>query len=414
MNRNAVPDRVSTGRLPSALLVIVVLAFAAYVYVTNNRSDPSVVTTEPANSPSSRPGFIPTANVDVIPQQSVHTIGHVATGDTGGHVVTGNTAGLYGGTQTNTCDAAGIGVFLDGHPALAGAWAQTLRIQQSDIHPFLASLTPLTLRTDTAVTNHGYANGVATPFQSVLQAGTAVLVDAEGLPRVRCRCGNPLQTPAPRVNIQYEGATWKGFEPESVTTVAPAAKQVTQFVVVKIDNTVVVQPRGTDGDADTAADQVTTQSVSTNYEVNGSSAGTAGPLGSDSTPALLTSGEPGAATNSGETASSTASSVTSGTADPTAVETTANTSASTDTGSPAPGATTDTGNAQETNGQTAGPGDGTAPTGNPGPGNPGPGNPEPDNAQPGNQHSEPPASDGGEGASPNDSDGGGSAQNSGG
>jgi hypothetical protein len=38
-------------------------------------------------------------------------------------------------------------------------------------------------------------NGRATSFGSVLQAGTAVLVDKYGHPVARCRCGNPLTEP---------------------------------------------------------------------------------------------------------------------------------------------------------------------------------------------------------------------------
>ena len=101
-----------------------------------------------------------------------------------------------------------------------------LRISPADIGPFLDTLTALTLRTDTAVTNHGFRNGVADSFPSVLQAGTAVLVDAEGLPRVRCFCGNPLQTPVPLDNVRFEGRPWTGFEPESVTVIGRAPREV--------------------------------------------------------------------------------------------------------------------------------------------------------------------------------------------
>ena len=41
------------------------------------------------------------------------------------------------------------------------------------------------LRADTAVTNHGFRDGQATELHSVLQAGTAVLVDDQGQPVAR-------------------------------------------------------------------------------------------------------------------------------------------------------------------------------------------------------------------------------------
>ena len=65
------------------------------------------------------------------------------------------------------------------------------------------------------VTNYGYSNGVATPRQAVLQAGTGVLVDSTGQPVVRCACGNPLTAPA-AINLpaaQFQGARWDTFNP---------------------------------------------------------------------------------------------------------------------------------------------------------------------------------------------------------
>jgi len=114
MKRHASSDLALTGRLSTVLLVVVVLAFAGYVYMTNNdKAEASVVTTEPVNAESPRPAFIPVANVaDVAPQESMHPIGHVVSGDM---------VGLYGGTQTNTCDTAKIGTFLDANPQLANA-----------------------------------------------------------------------------------------------------------------------------------------------------------------------------------------------------------------------------------------------------------------------------------------------------
>ncbi|PZT71125.1 hypothetical protein DN402_02310 [Streptomyces sp. SW4] len=48
------------------------------------------------------------------------------------------------------------------------------------------------LRADTRVTGHGLRGGRPVGGQAVLQAGTAVLVDDRGVPRVRCAGGNPL------------------------------------------------------------------------------------------------------------------------------------------------------------------------------------------------------------------------------
>jgi hypothetical protein len=108
-----------------------------------------------------------------------------------------------------------------------------MNLPPDQVRPFLTSLTPVTLRTDTVVTNHGFTNGVARPFQSVLQAGTAVLVDPQGLPRVRCYCGNPLGVPDQPTAARYTGAAWNGFSGDAVAVVAKAPTEVRDFVVVK-------------------------------------------------------------------------------------------------------------------------------------------------------------------------------------
>jgi hypothetical protein len=100
---------------------------------------------------------------------------------------------------------------------------------------YLGSLTPVVLVHDTVVTNHGFAGGAATAFGSVLQAGTAVLVDATGLPVVRCACGNPLTAP-PRFDLSaadVQGTRWDGYDPAGTLTVVPGSA-VAQFVVVDV------------------------------------------------------------------------------------------------------------------------------------------------------------------------------------
>ncbi|MDQ4005876.1 MAG: hypothetical protein M3135_06200, partial [Actinomycetota bacterium] len=119
-----------------------------------------------------------------------------------------DTVGLYGGSlRYSRCARGRLVDFLESSPAKARAWIDVLnsdptlswsrgnRLSVADIRPYVFELTPVVLRTDTWVTNHGYSGGRATAIQSVLQAGTAVLVDAYGVPRVKCYCGNPLLPP---------------------------------------------------------------------------------------------------------------------------------------------------------------------------------------------------------------------------
>lgn len=106
------------------------------------------------------------------------------------------TPGLYGGTLDNSsCDPRAIVSFLRVHPDKAKAWASVQGITPSDIPAYVAALTPLILRADTPVTNHGFSNGSAPTVYSVLEPGTAVLVDKSGFPRVICYCGNPVIPP---------------------------------------------------------------------------------------------------------------------------------------------------------------------------------------------------------------------------
>lgn len=173
--------------------------------------------------------------------------------------VSGDTAGLYGGSGAEGCDPAGMATYLETHPDRGQAWAAAQAIRPDGIRSYLSTLTPVVLRTDTAVTNHGFRYGRATPFQSVLQAGTAVLVDDRGVPRVRCSCGNPLGTPAARYGagapVSYVGKPWPGLAGRPVTVVRPAPQVVQRFVVVVQQNTAVVveRPRATHGEEDQPA-----------------------------------------------------------------------------------------------------------------------------------------------------------------
>lgn len=116
--------------------------------------------------------------------------------------------GLFGGTRDNgKCSPAALVAFLETNPDKAAAWAAaldsdpTLRwsggdsLAVGDIKAYVAGLTPRILAADTRVTNNGFKDGRATPRQSLLKKGTAVLVDDRGVPRVRCFCGNPLLPP---------------------------------------------------------------------------------------------------------------------------------------------------------------------------------------------------------------------------
>jgi hypothetical protein len=166
--------------------------------------------------------------------------------------------GLYGGSGDNAvCDPAALASFLATDDAKASAWAKVLGISVAEIPTYIATLTPVLLRTDTAVTNHGFKNGAATSIPAVLQAGTAVLVDDHGVPVVKCGCGNPLTAAPSTDGASFTGTTWKNFEADTVTTVEPTPEPVAALVIANPGGTGVVRPIGTIGDRDTPFDPAT-------------------------------------------------------------------------------------------------------------------------------------------------------------
>jgi tRNA A-37 threonylcarbamoyl transferase component Bud32 len=249
----APPEAVAETRrrrmVPPGLIVLAVLALAVVgvgtgilMRSTPNSAAAAVIRKEPVQTPGDNPFMPPvgTDQPDVRPPPK-----------SGGTFV-GDTSGLYGGSLNNAvCDPNAMVAFLRQHPDKADAWAGVEGIKRADIPAYVAELTPMILRSDTAVTNHGFADGIATTVNSVLQAGTAVLVDKYGVPRVRCYCGNPL-TPAVAVESPtYIGPTWAAFSPSSVTVIEPAPAAVNEFILVEpATNEVISRPRGSSGEQD--------------------------------------------------------------------------------------------------------------------------------------------------------------------
>ncbi|MFE1558562.1 DUF6777 domain-containing protein [Streptomyces sp. NPDC058734] len=163
------------------------------------------------------------------------------------------TPGLYGGTnRLGSCDVERQVAFLTSDAAKASSFAQAAGIEQEKIPEFLRALTPVVLRADTRVTNHGFRDGRAEGYQSVLQAGTAVLVDDHGMPRVRCGCGNPLAAPrSAKGNPVLKGDQWNGYQPTQVIVIEPTIQVIKRLVIVNVaDNTWIERKAGDDGAQD--------------------------------------------------------------------------------------------------------------------------------------------------------------------
>ncbi|MER6124557.1 DUF6777 domain-containing protein [Streptomyces sp. NPDC001795] len=177
-----------------------------------------------------------------------------------GGLQAGNTPGLYGGSRKPTiCDVKRLKEFLTDprNDPKAKVWAQVEGIKQAEIPDYLDRLTPVLLRHDTLVENHDYKKGEATPFNSLLQAGIAVLVDAQGQPTVKCSCGNPLrpfQGDTTRISVKFEEGNkkWAGYDRASVVAVKPAPRQLTRLALVDVDDPHrgIDRPVGTTGGHD--------------------------------------------------------------------------------------------------------------------------------------------------------------------
>ncbi|WDO04676.1 hypothetical protein ME763_02935 [Streptomyces murinus] len=142
--------------------------------------------------------------------------------------LSGGTPGLYSGSvRVSGCDIERQIAGLTADSARGDAFAHVAGVSPADLPGYLRALTPVLLRADTRVTNHGYQGGQTAGYQAVLQAGTAVLVDNRGVPRVRCACGNPLRPPEEaRGGVGARGTAWSGYRPNQVVVVTPAPQTI--------------------------------------------------------------------------------------------------------------------------------------------------------------------------------------------
>lgn len=286
----AAPAGRSGGARRWLLIVVAIVvagALAAAIVIVVSGGDDAASATEVRLEPidSATDPFAPSGSVGRdVAVTAVETNGPTA--------VEGGRVGLYGGTMSATqCDREQLVTFLQENPDKGSAWAAVVGITPEQIPTYVGTLTPVLLRSDTLVTNHGFADGRATATQSVLQAGTAVLVDPYGQPVTKCYCGNPLQPPVftppgtptttttydPTTTTRpetttttydgtttttwyetpptYEGPTWPGWTGTSVTVITVEVTVVEVFVVVDVETGEAFnRPAGTDGSADAPVD----------------------------------------------------------------------------------------------------------------------------------------------------------------
>ncbi|MER5937669.1 DUF6777 domain-containing protein [Streptomyces sp. NPDC001928] len=160
----------------------------------------------------------------------------------------GSEQGLYGGSAAiDVCDPDLLIDFLlrAGNGKKKAAWAKALGVgaKNKNVRKFVKSLTEVVLANDTLVANHGFKKGRANRYDAVLEAGTAVLVDVFGVPRVKCNCGNPLAVSEHEpgdVKVEFKGKgkgnkEWK-VKKDQVVRVEKAEQPQKSLTVVDVEN----------------------------------------------------------------------------------------------------------------------------------------------------------------------------------
>lgn len=163
-----------------------------------------------------------------------------------GRNIKGTERGSHGRSGDGvSCNVEALIAYLvdPAHAQQASAWAGVIGIPPSEIRAYVTKLTPVRLRFDTRVVNYDYKDGQADGFEAVLQAGTSVLVDELGIPRMKCNCGNPLGEPGGSPDVSGDvqdfaknpDDAWDRFDPNQVVTFT-AGDSVNEFVLLDLDD----------------------------------------------------------------------------------------------------------------------------------------------------------------------------------
>lgn len=237
------------------LVALAVILAATLGIVLTESSTPaanaSEVFLQPTNAQGQDP-FTPNVGTDTsVPSTASGAL--TPTSGTSLASYSGNSVGLYGGSlDQSSCNPQQMISYLKANPSKAAAWAGTEGISVDQISAYITDLTPMTLRYDTRVTNHGYVNGQANAIPEILQAGQAVLVDSHGVPRARCYCGNPLTPPvAVSGSPRYVGPQWSSFSPTSTIVIQQSTTVINNFTLINNSTgEAFSRPVGTTGTSD--------------------------------------------------------------------------------------------------------------------------------------------------------------------
>jgi hypothetical protein len=162
----------------------------------------------------------------------------------------GTTAGTFGGSADgDVCDVDRLIDHVTADPSLARAFGAPFAVAATGASALIRELTPVVLLTDTAVTEYALRGDGVGSRQAILQRGTAVLVDAAGMPAVRCISGSPVRAPQTLPpDVVIEGEAWDGFDLSRVSRTPPGDRLVDRLVLVDVRTGLpVIRPIGADG-----------------------------------------------------------------------------------------------------------------------------------------------------------------------
>ncbi len=251
----------SKGKVIAAIVAVVALAAAAFAFLALTGDDEAAageVVLEAVGTAGPAPFTDPLADVDgtVLKWAEEGPPANVAPATTAGpgdyQDVDGNVPGVFGGSlNSGSCLRNQLVAFLTENEAKASAWAGVLDIDPADIGAFVAGLTAINTSTDIRIVNHGFVDGQVEPRESVLQRGTAVLADAQGIPRVNCYSGNPLTAASVSDGEEFTGDPWPAFQQTNVIIINEAPADLTEFELIELTTgELFKRPVGTDGEAD--------------------------------------------------------------------------------------------------------------------------------------------------------------------
>ncbi|MFD6156535.1 DUF6777 domain-containing protein [Nocardia sp. NPDC060256] len=136
-------------------------------------------------------------------------------------------------------------------------WARGAKLEADNLDDYLRELTSVVLTADTMVRYHVYRNGQFESSPAILQAGTTVMVDTHGVPRLRNLSGSPLTVldQLDPTQLTYSGSRWQDFDAASVVAVQPSGAAVPTLRLRDLSDPnksdqVFQRPIGTNGERD--------------------------------------------------------------------------------------------------------------------------------------------------------------------